>query len=425
MGLFFMEKVMKIYLVGGAVRDYLLGKLCNDKDYVVVGSTVEEMMVLGFQQVGKEFPVFLDKNGTEYALARTERKTGDKHTDFEFEFSSDITLEDDLVRRDFTVNAMAFDEDGNLIDYFKGQEDLKNKVLRAVRPETFIQDPLRVLRGCRFASQLDFEIEPSTMELFKQMVKDGMLEHLTPERVWKETSKALSKGYNSSKYFELLNECGALERLFPEIYALVNTPENPKYHPSENTFKHTMIALNRCKDETSYVKFPVLVHDLGKGNTPKDILPKHNGHDERGLPLIDSLCNRLRVPNDLKSVAKMFCNYHMRMGKLLSMNLRKQYDMIKDISSNFRNKEALDIFVKAFKCDWFGEEVSTAYNSEEELTSIVDKAWEVYDIMENISLGDLPEETQIRLKKYKGEEFGKQYRDEMINYLRYKLKRVD
>ena len=232
---------METYLVGGAVRDYLLGKQCNDRDYVVVGATVQDMLDLGFYQVGKEFPVFLDKNGTEHALARTERKTGDKHTDFEFEFNPNITLEEDLVRRDFTVNAMAFDEDGKLIDYFNGQEDLKNRLLRAVRPETFIQDPLRVLRGCRLASQLDFEIVPETMDLFKQMVKDGMLNHLTAERIWKETEKALTEGYNSPKYFELLNECGALERLFPEIYALVNTPENPKYHPSKNTFRHTTI----------------------------------------------------------------------------------------------------------------------------------------------------------------------------------------
>lgn len=413
---------MKTYLVGGAVRDKLLGKLCNDKDYVVVGATIEDMIKLGYTQVGKEFPVFLDANGTEFALARTERKSGDKHTDFVFEFSPDITLEEDLVRRDFTVNAMAIDDDGKVIDYFGGQEDLNRKLLRAVRPETFVEDPLRVLRGCRFASQLDFEIESSTMELFKQMVKDGMLNHLTAERVWKETKKALTEKYNSSKYFELLNECGALELLFPEIYALVNTPENPKYHPSENTFKHTMIALTHCKDESLYVKFSVLVHDLGKGNTPKDILPKHNGHDERGLPLIESLCTRLKVSNDLKLIAKMFCKNHMRMGKFLDMNLRKQFDMIKEISLNFRNEEALDIFVKSFKGDWFGEEVPTAFNDENEFNSIVERAWKIYDLMEYISLKDLPKETQERLKKYKGEDFGKQYRDEMINFLRQKIK---
>lgn len=413
---------MKTYLVGGAVRDKLLGKLCNDKDYVVVGATIEDMIKLGYTQVGKEFPVFLDAEGTEFALARTERKSGDKHTDFVFEFSPDITLEEDLVRRDFTVNAMAMDDDGKVIDYFGGQEDLNRKLLRAVRPETFVEDPLRVLRGCRFASQLDFEIESSTMELFKQMVKDGMLNHLTAERVWKETKKALTEKYNSSKYFELLNECGALELLFPEIYALVNTPENPKYHPSENTFKHTMIALTHCKDESLYVKFSVLVHDLGKGNTPKDILPKHNGHDERGLPLIESLCTRLKVSNDLKFIAKMFCKNHMRMGKFLDMNLRKQFDMIKEISLNFRNEEALDIFVKSFKGDWFGEEVPTAFNDENEFNSIVERAWKIYDVMEYISLKDLPKETQERLKKYKGEDFGKQYRDEMIHFLRQKIK---
>lgn len=412
---------MKKYLVGGAVRDKLLGIQCNDNDYVVVGSTIDEMESLGFRQVGKEFPVFLDEKGEEYALARTERKTGDKHTDFKFEFNSDVTLEDDLVRRDFTINAMAIDDNGDVVDYFNGKEDLQNRLLRAVRPETFIEDPLRVLRGARFSAQLDFDIESNTMELFKKMVSKGMLEHLTPERVWKETTKALSKGYNSVKYFEILNECGALEVLFPELFALVNTPENPKYHPSENTFKHTMIALNRCKDETIFVKFTVLVHDLGKGSTPKDILPKHNGHDERGLPLIDSLCNRLRVSNDLRDIAKTFCKNHMRMGKFLSMNLRKQYDMIKELSFNFRNEELLDVYIKSFKCDWFGEEESTAFNSEEELNSIIDRIWKVYEVMEYISLDKLPKETQERLKRFKGEEFGKQYRDEMISYLRQNI----
>ena len=191
---------MKVYLVGGAVRDKLLNTSSNDRDYVVVGSTIQEMENKGFIQVGKNFPVFIHPTtNEEYALARSERKIGNKHTDFEFIFDSNITLEEDLIRRDFTINAMALDENNTVIDYFNGQADLRNKIIRAVRPETFVEDALRILRGCRFAAQLDFNIEPETMELFKKMVADGMLEFLTPERVWKETEKALSQGYNSPK----------------------------------------------------------------------------------------------------------------------------------------------------------------------------------------------------------------------------------
>lgn len=239
---------MKVYLVGGAVRDYFFNKKPHDKDYVVVGSTIEGMLALGFTQVGKEFPVFLHpKTSEEYALARTERKTGNKHTDFSFEFSPNVTLEDDLIRRDFTINAMAMDiETGEVIDYFNGKQDLENKILRAVRPETFIEDPLRLLRGCRFAAQLKFNIASETMELFKKMVADGMLEHLTSERVWKETEKALSSGYDSEKYFETLNQCGALKVLFPEIDKLFDTPEKLEYHPLGNTGLHTMACLDKC-----------------------------------------------------------------------------------------------------------------------------------------------------------------------------------
>ena len=415
---------MKTYLVGGAVRDKLLGKEPHDKDYVVVGSTVEEMLSLGFIQVGKDFPVFLHpETGEEYALARTERKTGDKHTDFSFEFSSNVTLEDDLIRRDFTINAMAMDiETGEIIDYFNGKQDLKNKILRAVRPETFVEDPLRVLRGCRFAAQLNFEISSETMELFKQMVNDGMLEHLTAERVWKETEKALTLGYNSEKYFELLNECGALKVLMPEVYRLVNTPEQVKYHPSGNTFKHTMIALTRVKNENSLIKFNVLCHDFGKGVTPADILPKHSGHDERGIAEIDSFCDRLKVPNNYREFAKTFCKNHMRMARFLEMNIKKQYDMVKELSNNFKNIENLQMFIECFYADWTGENEQTAWNNIEEADNITYMMKKIFNIMCGITLKDLPEKTQEDLSKQKGEKFGKLYRDAMISYLKFNLK---
>ena len=413
---------MKIYLVGGAVRDSLLEKQCNDKDYVVVGSTIEEMESLGFKQVGKEFPVFLHpQTNEEYALARTERKIGDKHTDFTFEFNPDITLEEDLVRRDFTVNAMALDAENNVIDYFGGMFDLENKVLRAVRPETFIEDPLRVLRGCRFAAQLDFDIEPSTMELFTKMVNDGMLNHLTSERVWKETEKALQPNFKSHRYFELLLECGALKVLFPELYDVSLAPEQIKYHPSGNSFKHTMIALQRVEDKSSLIKFATLVHDLGKGNTPKEILPKHNDHDIRGLDLIESMCERIKIPNKYKDFAKLFCKNHMRIAKFNDMNLNKKYDLISEISNGFKDEDKLEDFMYCFYSDYFGEETLTEYNSIEQYDSIFYNAFKVFDIMCGVTLKTLDETTQNNLSRHKGEKFGKLYRDAKIDYLRQRF----
>ena len=251
----------EIYLVGGAVRDILLEREPHDKDYVVVGSTVEEMLARGFKQVGKEFPVFLDENGDEYALARTERKIGDNHTDFEFIFDPSVTLKEDLLRRDFTCNAIALyqmeipNEIGdaaqhydNFYDPFDGYIDIRNKVLRAVRPETFVEDPLRVFRAARFTAQLDFEVEPLTKRLCWKMAQEGMLKHLSPERVWKELEKALQPEYASHKFFELLLEIHALDDWFPEIQKLFETPEIKEYHPLENSGKHTMACLKKYEE---------------------------------------------------------------------------------------------------------------------------------------------------------------------------------
>ena len=414
---------MKVYLVGGAVRDKLLNTSSNDRDYVVVGSTIQEMENKGFIQVGKNFPVFIHPTtNEEYALARSERKIGNKHTDFEFIFDSNITLEEDLIRRDFTINAMALDENNTVIDYFNGQADLRNKIIRAVRPETFVEDTLRILRGCRFAAQLDFNIEPETMELFKKMVADGMLEFLTPERVWKETEKALTQGYNSPKYFELLNECGALKVLMPEIYKLTTTPERLEYHPSGNTFKHTMIALSRLQHKNSIAKFMILCHDLGKGVTPEDILPSHNGHDERGLPIIDNFCNRLKIPNIYRDNAKHFCKHHMKLGKFEEMNVRKHYDIVKEISNNFKNVETVQNIIYCFYADWTGEEFQTAWNDTNECLKIMNHIMNVFYTMKDINIKDLPENIQNSLMKFKGEKFGQLYRDAMIDYLRHNLK---
>lgn len=414
---------IKFYKIGGCVRDKILNRKCSDIDWEVIGATVEDMIALGFIQVGKDFPVFLHpKTGEEYSIGRLDISTGKGHQDYKFITNKNITLEQSVQRRDFTMNAIAEKEDGSYVDVVNGIEDIKNKIIRHINTDNFITDPLRVLRGCRFAAQLDFNIASETMELFKKMVVDGMLEHLTSERVWKETEKALSAGYDSEKYFETLNQCGALKVLFPEIYRLVNTPEQVKYHPSGNTFKHTMIALSRVKNENSLTKFAVVCHDLGKGTTPDDILPKHSGHDERGLTEIDSLCDRLKVPNNYRNCAKTFCKNHMRMARFNEMNVKKQYDMIKELSNNFKEQMLLELYIDCFYADWTGENELTAWNNLDEADAITTKMRKIFSLMERITLKDLPEKTQEDLSKQKGEKFGKLYRDAMISYLKYKLK---
>lgn len=413
---------MEFYKIGGCVRDKILSRNCSDIDWEVIGATIEDMINLGFTQVGKDFPVFLHpKTGEEYSIGRIDISTGNGHQDYKFITNKNITLEQAVQRRDFTMNAIAEKEDGTYVDVVGGIEDIKKKIIRHINKDNFITDPLRVLRGCRFAAQLNFEIASETMELFNQMVNDGMIEHLTAERVWKETEKALTLGYNSEKYFELLNECGALKVLMPEVYRLVNTPEQVKYHPSGNTFKHTMIALTRVQNEDSLTKFIVLCHDFGKGVTPVDILPKHSGHDERGIAEIDSFCDRLKVPNNYRESAKTFCKNHMRMARFTEMNVKKQYDMIKELSNNFKDLNILEIYIKGFYADWTGENEQTAWNDINEANDITNVIRKVFNIMYGITLKDLPEKTQEDLSKQKGEKFGKLYRDAMISYLKFRL----
>lgn len=410
---------MKKYIIGGYVRDALRGAKSNDKDFVVVGSSIDEMLSLGYNQVGNNFPVFLHPcTNDEYALARTERKTGDKHTDFTFNFSPDVTLYEDCLRRDFTCNAIAKDvETGEIIDYFNGQQDIRDKVIRIIDEQNFKLDPLRILRAYRFAAVLDFTIEPQTKEILRKMVDDGMLKHLTPERVWLETKKALQPNANSARFFEGLAEIGGLHDWFPEIEALVDTPEIKKYHSSENTFKHIMCALTRVQNEEDLIKWSVLTHDLGKGNTPSDILPHHNNHDQRGLELINRLCNRLKIPNEYRSFSLLFCREHMRICRFQDMKISKQYDLIREISDNFRNRKRLDMFLKCFYADYYGEWVLNEYCSDTLFKHICDAVNKVYNIMENITLKDLPEDYQTSLEKKSGEKFGIAYREYMIKYL--------
>ncbi|MBP5694519.1 MAG: multifunctional CCA tRNA nucleotidyl transferase/2'3'-cyclic phosphodiesterase/2'nucleotidase/phosphatase [Bacilli bacterium] len=412
----------KLYLVGGAVRDELIGVEPHDQDFVVVGSTIEEMLQKGYKQVGKEFPVFLDIMGNEVALARKERKIGDKHGDFEFQFDKNVTLEEDVLRRDFTVNALAKDiKTGEIIDYVNGQQDIKLNRLRAVRPDTFIEDPLRVFRAARFSAQLNYEVEPLTKRLCWKMAQEGMLKHLSAERVWKELEKALQPDNCSEKFMEFLLEINALEDWFPEFIDLANAKEQKKFHWSENSFKHTMIALSRVQDCSAKVKFAVLCHDLGKGNTPKDILPKHIGHDLRGLALIDSLCDRLKAPNEYRDFAKTFCLHHMRCHKMAQMKLAKQYDLVKCLSDNFKDKELLEDFLTCAYADTFGEEVPSEFNDDSKFFELCDRMRKIFDIMHGVNLQTFDERTQQMLMRHSGEDFGKVYNETKIRYLKSKM----
>ena len=305
---------MKIYLVGGAVRDALLGLPVKDKDWVVVGATPQEMLDAGYQQVGRDFPVFLHpQTREEYALARTERKSGSGYTGFTCYAAADVTLEADLQRRDLTINALARDDDGEIIDPYHGRRDLENRLLRHVSP-AFSEDPLRVLRVARFAARyahLSFRIADETLALMREMTAAGELAHLTPERVWKETENALTTR-NPQVFFQVLHDCGALRVLFPEIDALFGVPAPAQWHPEIDTGIHTLMTLSMAAmlSPNVDIRFATLCHDLGKALTPKALWPRHHGHGPAGVKLVEQLCQRLRVPNDIRDLAKLVAEFH-------------------------------------------------------------------------------------------------------------------
>ncbi|MGA9855235.1 MAG: multifunctional CCA addition/repair protein [Gammaproteobacteria bacterium] len=305
---------MKTYLVGGAVRDRLLGLPVKERDYVVVGATPTEMSARGFKPVGKDFPVFLHPDThAEYALARTERKTGRGYHGFEFFSAPEVTLEEDLRRRDLTINAMAEDPKGSLLDPYHGQRDLKARVLRHVSP-AFVEDPVRVLRVARFAARfapLGFKVADETLALMRSMSDNGEVDALVPERIWQETYRALQTD-TPAVFFQTLRACGALARVFPEIDRLFGVPQPEKHHPEIDTGVHVMLVLEqaaRLSDDMA-VRFAALTHDLGKGTTPADVLPHHYGHEERSVKLVAALCERLRVPRDNRELAVLAARYH-------------------------------------------------------------------------------------------------------------------
>ena len=305
---------MEVYLVGGAVRDELLGLPVKERDWCVVGATPQELEAQGYRRVGKEFPVFLHpETGEEYALARTERKTGRGYHSFEFRTSPDVTLEDDLARRDLTVNAMAKDADGNVIDPFGGREDLQKRVLRHVS-EAFGEDPVRILRVAKFAArfrQHGFAVAEETLELMRCMVEDGEANALAPHRVWKETEAALAADA-PQVYFETLRACGALAAVFPEIDALFGVPQPEKWHPEIDCGVHTLLVLEQAAllSPAVDVRFAALVHDLGKGTTAKDKLPSHPGHERRSVRLIKKMDDRLPLPAACRELALAVAEFH-------------------------------------------------------------------------------------------------------------------
>ena len=305
---------MQVYLVGGAVRDALLGLPVKERDWVVVGSTRDELTRLKYREVGRDFPVFLHPDShEEYALARRERKTAPGYRGFAVEFGPEVSLEDDLARRDLTINAIAQAGDGTLVDPHGGQRDLNARLLRHVSP-AFVEDPVRILRIARFAARfapLGFTIAPETVELMRAMVERGEVDALVAERVWQETEKALRES-GASVFFKVLRECGALKIIYPEIDALWGVPQPEKWHPEIDTGVHTMMVLDQAAllSKDTKVRFAALVHDLGKATTPHSEWPGHKGHEERSVALIDSLCDRLKLPSEYRDLSIIVARYH-------------------------------------------------------------------------------------------------------------------
>ncbi len=345
---------MDIYLVGGAVRDHLLGLPHTEHDYVVVGSTPEELLALGYRPVGKDFPVFLHPDtGEQYALARTERKTGSGYYGFATRFSPDVTLEQDLARRDLTINAMARAADGLVVDPYGGRRDLEARVLRHVSP-AFSEDPLRVLRVARFAARfarLGFRIAPETLELMRGIASGGELAALVPERVWGETERALGEA-RPVVYFEVLRDCGALGSLFPELEALFGVPQPERWHPEVDAGLHTLQALDVAAElsaDTS-VRFAALTHDLGKGKTPQSEWPRHIGHEEAGVKLIVAMAGRLRIPNDHRDLAVLVARHHARVHRIAEQRPRTVLELL-EMTDAFRRPERFERFLLACEAD--------------------------------------------------------------------------
>jgi len=400
---------MQIYLVGGAVRDSLINYPSSENDWVVVGATPEQMTALGYKPVGQDFPVFIHpKTGEEYALARTERKSGHGYKGFEFYTSTEVSLEEDLIRRDLTINAMAQDDEGRIIDPFDGQKDLAHKLLRHVS-EAFTEDPLRVLRVARFAARyahLGFTVAPETMELMKSIVAKGEMEFLVAERVWKETSRALAE-QSPQVFFEVLKACNALEVLLPEVDALFGVPQRADYHPEIDTGIHTLMALKAATKLTDCeaIRFAVLVHDVGKAITPEDVLPSHSGHEKRGLPLVKAICDRLTVPNKHRQLAMSVTEFHLHCHRALELKPATLLKLFQSIGA-IRSPDKLIDFLTCCEADIKGRAgfEDAAYPSKDYLLAALEAVSQV-DISDLVDQG------------VSGAEIGKQLNQRQIQHL--------
>jgi len=343
-----------IYLVGGAVRDALLGRPVAERDWVVVGATPEELQGQGFTPVGRDFPVFLHPHTREeHALARLERKTGPGYRGFVTEFAPDVTLEQDLARRDLTINAMAQAADGHLIDPHGGRADLERRVLRHVSP-AFVEDPVRILRIARFLARfahLGFSVAAETLELMRQMSASGELDALVPERVWRELERLLSEPTPRAG-IELLRECGALRIVLPELDALFGVPQSPKWHPEVDTGEHVLLALQVAAGRAApvSVRFAVLMHDLGKALTPRSEWPKHIAHEARGVPAIESLCQRLRVPQEHRDLAVLASRFHTHVHRGLELRATTLLEVLESADA-FRRPGRFAELLEVCECD--------------------------------------------------------------------------
>ena len=348
---------LNTYLVGGAVRDKLLNRAVKDKDFLVVGATVEKMLDLGFQQVGKDFPVFLHpETKDEYALARTEKKQGQGYTGFSCYFSPDVTIEEDLKRRDLTVNAMAMSDSGEIIDPYHGKKDLDKRILRHVS-NAFIEDPLRVLRVARFAARYHsygFTIAAETLALMTQLSESGELQSLTAERVWQEMQRSLTEAH-PEVFFEVLHQCQALKVLWPELDKLWGIPNPALWHPEICSGIHSMMVLQQAVklSEKTSVRFAALCHDLGKGLTPNQQWPSHKGHEKSGLPLVEKICKQLKVPNDYKQLALKVCEHHLHCHKAFELKASTLLRIFNQLDV-WRKPQEFNDFLLACKSDFLG-----------------------------------------------------------------------
>ncbi|MBG7620859.1 multifunctional CCA addition/repair protein [Herbaspirillum sp. AP02] len=346
---------MKTYTVGGAVRDGLLGLPVKDRDHVVVGATPQQLLERGFRPVGKDFPVFLHPDThEEYALARTERKTAPGYKGFAFHAAPDVTLEEDLARRDLTINAIAQDEDGTLVDPYHGRADIERRVFRHVS-DAFIEDPVRILRLARFAARFaDFSVAPETQALMQRMVEEGEVDALVPERVWQELARGLMER-KPSRMFEVLRSCGALQRILPELAALWGVPQPEKWHPEIDTGVHVMLVVDWAASQgfSLPIRFAALLHDLGKGSTPPEMWPRHHGHEARSERLAEQVCARLKVPGDCRDLALMTAREHGNVGRAFEM---RPDTLVKFFArcDAFRKPQRFIDMLRAAECDHRG-----------------------------------------------------------------------